>query len=136
MLDFPQYYKLDTIIFPVMKDTVEYYIIEFYAATTTIDRINAILHICYAVIQQKSFIELMHTELFILEMLKCIVRNEEWLQTYLPLFYEDMMKSLKKYQFTEGTYDHELAKFFENIYVNIEDVQSVYSKRNLPHNAI
>ena len=136
MLDFPQYYDIDTIMFPVMKDTIEYYIIEYYGATTAIDRINAILHICYASIQQKDFNGVMHTEFFILEMLKCIVRNEEWLQTYLPLFYEHMMKSLKDYEYMEGTYDYEIAKFFENIYIPTEEVHTVYSKTNLPYHAI
>ena len=136
MLDFPQYYDIDTIMFPVMKDTIEYYIIEYYGATTTIGRINAILHICYASIQQKDFNGVMHTEFFILEMLKCIVRNEEWLQTYLPLFYEHMMNTLKDYEYMEGTHDYEIAKFFENIHVSIEEVHTVYSKTNLPYHAI
>jgi hypothetical protein len=129
MLDFPRYSEYDKYTIPVMYDRIEQYILDFYEATTSIGRINAILHICYAAIQHKSIIETTHSKAFVLEMIKCILRNEDWISTYMPVFEIYMLKELQDYKFIEGKDD--TAIYFKGIYIELWEVEEVYTKNNL-----
>lgn len=131
MLDLPRYLN-DTCVFPIMKDTVETYIVEFYQASTSVSRINAVLHICYAAIQQKTFIGVLHSKKFVIEMIKCILRNQEWISIYMPLFEQYMWEHMKRYEFIERKDDYEIAAFFEGVIVDISEVEEVYNKKNIP----
>lgn len=131
MLDLPRYSN-DTCVFPIMKDTVETYIVEFYRATTSVSRINAVLHICYAALQQKKFISVLHSQTFVVEMIKCILRNQEWILTYMPLFEQYMWEHMKGYEFIERKDDYEIAAFFEGVVVDVSEVEEVYNKKNIP----
>lgn len=119
-------------MFPLMKDAVETYIVQFYQASTIIDRINAVLHICYAAIQQKTFIGCIHSKKFVLEMIRCILKNQEWISIYMPIFEGYMLNHIKDYEFIERTDDYEIAAFFEGVIVNMWEVEEAYNKKNLP----
>lgn len=130
MLDFPRYLEHDKFMIPVMYERIEQYILDFYEATTSIGRINAILHICYAAIQHKSIIETTYSKTFVFEMIKCILQNEHWISTYMPVFETYMLKELQDYKFIEGKND--VAEYFKGIYIELWEVEEVYNKKNIP----
>jgi hypothetical protein len=127
MLSLPEIVN-GTFYIPEVENSIEYYILEFYNAHTKITRINAVLYILYATIQQLEEIKKSHSKEFMITLMKCITQNMSWISIYCPIIEVELMRKMKGLTYIETEHDLAFIELFKKVYITIEEIDEVYEK--------